>query len=70
MPLPKHTLQMSLSLFSCWWAMVEADNELAGEPKIDDDTVILHFMGSGASCQVYAKDIRNIVKAYEKNQIK
>lgn len=40
--------------------MNEAERELCNDPPIDDDAVILHFMGSGASCQVYAKDIRNI----------
>lgn len=61
MSLPKHDLKTSLSLFSCWWAMIEAEREICGDSKIDDDAVILHFSGSGASCQVYAKDIRNIV---------
>lgn len=59
-PLPKHSLETSLSLFACLWAMIEAERELVKEPRIDDDTPVLQFMGSGASCQVYAKDVRNI----------
>lgn len=46
----------AIGLFTCWWAMVQADCELTGEP-IDPESVVLHFMGSGASCMVHAKDL-------------
>lgn len=45
-------------LFTTWWAMIEAHQECAGKPPIDDGELILHFNGSGASCMVFAKDIR------------
>jgi len=41
-----------------WWVMIEAERELNGEDRIPDDAVILHFMGSGASHQVTAAQIR------------
>lgn len=44
------------SLLSCWWAMVQAQEEIAERP-IPRDAVILHFMGSGASCMVFARDL-------------
>ena len=47
---------MSMSLLRTWWAMVKADSELAGEP-IADDTIVLHFMGSGASCHLTKKQL-------------
>lgn len=40
--------------------MVNAEADLCNEP-IKDDAIILHFMGSGASHQVTAKDIRNML---------
>lgn len=40
-----------------WWVMVAGEAELAGEP-IPDSVVVLHFMGSGASHQVTAADMR------------
>lgn len=55
------TFPGSAESFACWWAMVEAHQECAELPKIDDETVILHFMGSGASHMVFAKDIRAVV---------
>ncbi len=42
---------------SLWWTMTEAEAELIGKP-IKDDRPILSFMGSGASHQVTAGDIR------------
>lgn len=47
------------SLFGCWWAMVQAERELAETP-IDPEAVVLHFMGCGASCMVHAKDLTEI----------
>lgn len=52
------------SLFSIWWAMVEAQQQLAGEP-IGDNAVILYFMGSGASTTVTAKHLRDLVAGLE-----
>lgn len=46
--------------FACWWAMVEAQEELGGTP-IQDDATILHFMGSGASTAVQAHEIRRML---------
>lgn len=48
-----------VSGFACWWAMVEAQEELGGTP-IQDDATILHFSGSGASTMVKAREIRRI----------
>lgn len=45
------------SSLSLWWTMIEAEAELIGKP-IKDDRPILSFMGSGASHQVTAGDIR------------
>lgn len=42
---------------SLWWTMIEAEAELVGE-TVADDAPILHFMGSGASHQVTAGEIR------------
>ena len=50
------------SLFTCWWGMNEAHLECAGLPPIDDGELVLHFSGSGASCMVFAKDIRLVCK--------
>jgi len=49
----------SASSLMCWWAMVQAQEEMLDEP-IPDDAVILSFMGSGASTMVLAKDLRAI----------
>lgn len=49
-------------LFACWWAMIEAHHECAGLPPIDDNDLVLHFNGSGASCMVFAKDIRAAIE--------
>jgi hypothetical protein len=45
--------------FKCWWSMVDAEAELLGN-TIADDYPVLTFMGSGASCNVTAGDIRNM----------
>ena len=58
---PAMTDNSSANLFTFWWSLVEADAQLLDEP-IKDDAVILHFMGSGASCIVTAKDIRNVCR--------
>lgn len=47
----------SADLFTCWWGMVNAHLECAGQRPIHPDDLILHFSGSGASCMVFAKDI-------------
>lgn len=54
--------QKAASPFSIWWAMVEAQEELAGE-KIKDDTIVFKFMGSGASTSVTAGQIRKMLNA-------
>lgn len=54
--------QKASSPFATWWAMVEAENELAGE-IIKDDAVVLSFMGSGASMNVTAGQIRKMLDA-------
>lgn len=53
------TIKEHTSGFACWWAMVEAQEELCGKP-IKDDTTVLHFMGSGASTSVQAHEIRRM----------
>ncbi|GEM_PF-2647563 len=52
-----HHRNDGFSSLSLWWTMIEAEAELIGEP-IKDDRPILSFMGSGASHQVTARDIR------------
>jgi antitoxin HicB len=49
-----------------WWIMVEAQEELAEKP-IPDHAVILHFMGSGASTMVTARQLRDMVQAMQKD---
>ena len=51
-----------LSSLSVWWAMHEAQWELCGD-VVPDDAVILAFMGSGASTQVTAGDLRAALAA-------
>lgn len=46
--------------FSAWWAMIQAEAELI-DKSIPDDAVVLHYMGCGASHQVTAKDIRDML---------
>lgn len=53
----------AVDLFPCWWSMHEAHRECADLPPIHDDELVFHFMGSGASCMVFAKDIRAMVAA-------
>jgi len=53
---------MSQSLLRTWWGMINIDNELAGNPPIADDAVILHFSGSGASCFLTKKDLDNAIE--------
>lgn len=50
------TRKASADLFSTWWYMHRAQAECIDEP-IDPNVLVLHFMGSGASCQVFAKDL-------------
>lgn len=50
------------SSLSLWWAMVEAEQELAGKTLKDND-VVLHFMGSGASHIVTVKAMRDMMLA-------
>jgi len=47
-----------------WWAMVQADAVLRKEP-IADDSIVLHFMGSGASTSVTAKQMRELFATVE-----
>jgi len=49
----------ALSPIACWWAMVEAQAKLSEDGPIPQDAVILHFMGSGASMQVTAQQLRD-----------
>ena len=65
----EHTLATAQSLFGTWWAMIEAQRECCDEPPIPDEAVVLHFMGSGASCQVYAKNIRDIINSFPKEGV-
>ena len=55
-------VQKAAGAFGCWWAMICAQEELAGE-DIKDDSVILHFSGSGASTSVTAGQIRAMLTA-------
>ena len=48
----------ALSPLACWWAMVEAHAELSEHGPIPPDAVVLHFMGSGASTQLTAQQMR------------
>lgn len=48
--------------FDLWWAMVQAQEELGGQP-IPDSATIFHFMGSGASTMVTAKQLRDMMAA-------
>ena len=48
----------ALSPLACWWAMVEAQSELSEDGPIPPDAVVLHFMGSGASTQLTAQQMR------------
>lgn len=54
------TLPKAASAFTTWWAMFEAECELAGAP-IPDHAVVIQFMGSGASSHVTAGQLREIV---------
>ena len=54
--------QKAASPFATWWAMVEAEEELAGDP-IKDEIVALSYMGCGASTQVTAGQIRKMLDA-------
>ena len=53
-------IQKNSSPLSMWWAMVEAQEELAGR-AIKDETIVLHFVGSGASTSVTAGQIRKML---------
>ena len=50
------TRNRNLSVLQCWWAMLNVQEEWMGTP-IPEDTIILNFMGSGASCHVTAKQL-------------
>ena len=66
-PVPQ---EISNSTFGLWWAMLEAEHELAEQP-ISDDATILHYMGCGASCQVSAGDIRKLLgRTKPKSEVK
>lgn len=54
--LDEPTRTASADLFTCWWAMHLAQAECINEP-IDPNALVLRFMGSGASCMVFAKDL-------------
>jgi len=41
-----------------WWRMVDAEAHLSGRPIVDND-MVLTFMGSGASHQVTAREMRD-----------
>lgn len=45
-----------------WWAMIEAQEELCDTP-IADETAVLTFMGSGASMNVTAGQLRAMFAA-------
>lgn len=55
-------IRKEASAFSVWWAMIQAHEELAEQP-IPDNATILHFMGSGASTMVTAKQLRDMMTA-------
>jgi hypothetical protein len=55
-------LRQAVGPVALWWAMVEAQSELAGKP-IPDDAPVLHFMGSGASTIVTAGELRALCQA-------
>lgn len=51
-----------------WMSCVAAERELLGEPPIDDDQVVLHYMGSGASAIVTWGDLKELADADQKEQ--
>lgn len=55
-------IRKAAGAFSMWWAMLQAQEELAEQP-IPDSATILHFMGSGASTMVTAKQLRDMMTA-------
>lgn len=58
----KKAIREAAASVSLWWAMVEAQAEMAEEP-LRDEQVALHFMGSGASHMVMVKDLRAMMAA-------
>lgn len=46
--------------FGCWWHLTVTQEDLGGT-AIPDDATILHFMGSGASTSVTAREIRRML---------
>lgn len=54
--------QKATNQFAMWWAMLEAQQMLCSTPILDS-SIILHFMGSGASITVTAGQIRAMLDA-------
>jgi hypothetical protein len=50
---------VAVSLFTCWWAMLEAEAEVTEQP-FDPEAVALSFMGCGASTMVTVKHLRTV----------
>jgi hypothetical protein len=61
----KHLLE-KFSPIATWWAFVSAEYFLVENKIIDDDVVVLSFMGSGASTNVTAKQLNEFCEALEK----
>jgi len=59
----------AISSFATWWAMIEAQQELA-EDAMEDGDIALHFMGSGASTQVSVGDLRTVISILTAVQVK
>jgi hypothetical protein len=53
-------LMEATASMAVWWTMVEAEKELVDGDVHPDDTVVLSYMGCGASTQVTAKELRQL----------
>lgn len=53
-------LKMYANTIGIWWTMVEADRECSDQDPLKAESVVLHFMGSGASTQVSVSDLREL----------
>lgn len=49
----------AISLFTCWWAMLEAEAEVTEQP-FNPESVALSYMGCGASTMVMVKHLRDV----------
>lgn len=57
-----HAIRHAAAPFDLWWCMMQAQEEMCERP-IADEAVVFHFMGSGASHMVTAKQLRTMMAA-------